>query len=65
MPVLLVTSRQDHVVPPFNSDHLAAAVSGPVERIYLERSVHVATLDYDKDELEQRALDFATKVTGP
>jgi carboxylesterase len=65
MPVLLFTSRQDHVVPPFNSDHLAEAVSGPVERIFLERSFHVATLDHDQPEIEQRALDFATKVTGP
>jgi len=64
VPILLVTSAQDHVVPPFNSDHLADAVSGPVERIVLERSYHVATLDYDRDELEERAIDFATKVTA-
>ena len=36
MPVLLLTSEQDHVVPPFNSDHLAATVSGPVERVFLD-----------------------------
>ena len=65
MPVLVLTSPQDHVVPPFNSDHLADAVAGPVERVTLERSYHVATLDYDRTEIEQRALDFATKVTGP
>jgi len=63
-PTLIVTSRNDHVVQPSNSDFLAAAVSGPVERVWLERSFHVATLDYDKDEIESRAVDFARKVTS-
>jgi carboxylesterase len=39
-------------------------VSGPVERVTLERSFHVATLDYDKDEIERRAVEFANKVTA-
>jgi carboxylesterase len=64
-PVLLFTSRQDHVVPPSNSDYLAARVSGPVERVYLDRSYHVATIDYDKDEIFERAVEFARKVTAP
>jgi carboxylesterase len=63
-PVLLMTSPQDHVVPPTSSDLLAAGVSGPVERVTLERSFHVATLDYDKDEIERRAVEFARKVTA-
>ncbi|MGH9244695.1 MAG: alpha/beta hydrolase [Acidimicrobiales bacterium] len=63
-PILLVTSRHDHVVPPFNSDHLASAVAVPVERVWLERSYHVATLDYDKDEVESRTIEFATKVAA-
>ena len=63
-PVLLLTSPQDHVVPPSNSDHVAAAVAGPVERVTLERSYHVATLDYDKGLVEERIVDFATKVTA-
>jgi carboxylesterase len=63
-PVLLMNSPQDHVVPPSSSDILAAGVSGPVERVTLERSYHVATLDYDKDEIERRAVEFANKVTA-
>jgi carboxylesterase len=63
-PVLIMNSPQDHVVPPESSDILAAGVSGPVERVTLERSYHVATLDYDKDEIERRAVDFAQKVTA-
>lgn len=64
-PLLLMTSPQDHVVPPTNSDVLAAAVSGPVERVALDRSYHVATLDYDQGLIAERAVAFARKVTAP
>ena len=63
-PVLILTSRHDHVVPAVSSDVLAEAVSGPVERIWLENSAHVATLDLDGDELERRIVDFATSLTS-
>jgi carboxylesterase len=61
-PLLLLTSPEDHVVPPTNSDHLASLVAGPVERVTLERSYHVATLDYDKDLIAERAVAFVRKV---
>ena len=63
-PVLVMTSPQDHVVEPANSDVLAESVAGPVERVTLERSYHVATLDFDRDLIEQRAVEFARRVTG-
>ena len=63
-PVLVLTARHDHVVPTVSSDVLAAAVSGPVERVWLERSHHVATLDVDRDELERRAAAFALRSVG-
>jgi len=63
-PSLIITSRQDHVVPPANSDDLARSVSGPVERIWLERSYHVATLDFDKADVERAVVEFATRVTS-
>jgi carboxylesterase len=62
-PVLIFTSAQDHVVPPASSDLLAAKVSGPVERVALERSFHVATLDHDRALVEERAVAFAVQVT--
>ena len=62
-PLLLMTSPQDHVVPPSNSDFLAERCSGPVERVSLDRSFHVDTLDYDRHDLEARAVEFARKVT--
>lgn len=64
-PLLLFTSREDHVVPASSSDLLAARVSGPVERVTLERSFHVATLDWDAPEIERRAVAFALEVAGP
>ncbi len=37
---------------PEDSDVLADEIGGPVERIWLEKSFHVATLDYDQAEVE-------------
>jgi carboxylesterase len=61
-PVLLLSSRVDHVVPPESGDVLAAGAAGPVERVFLERSFHVATLDYDAREIEARAIAFVARV---
>jgi carboxylesterase len=57
-PLLLLTSVEDHIVDPLNSDHLANMVAGPVERVRLERSYHVAVLDYDKDVVVEATLGF-------
>lgn len=64
-PVLILTSPQDHVVPPSSSDVLAEGVAGPVERVVLERSYHVATLDFDRDLVEKRTVEFALRVSAP
>jgi carboxylesterase len=64
-PVLLFSSPDDHVVPPVSGDRVVERVKGPVERIMLERSYHVATLDYDKDEIEARTVEFVTRVVAP
>jgi carboxylesterase len=64
-PALIMTSPQDHVVAPSNSDHLAASLGGPVERVTLERSYHVATVDFDRDLIIERVLDFVARVTAP
>ena len=63
-PLLLMTAPQDHTVQPADSDELAAGVAGDVERISLDRSYHVATLDYDKDLINTGAVAFATRVTS-
>ena len=64
-PVLVFTSAQDHVVDPVSSQKLVARAKGPVEQVMLERSFHVATLDWDKDEIEARTVAFVTGVLPP
>jgi hypothetical protein len=34
-----------------------------VEQVWLERSYHVATLDFDAADIEQRTVAFARRVT--
>jgi carboxylesterase len=61
-PLLLFTSRQDHVVEPADSEHLAATYGGPIEHIWLDRSYHVATQDYDRDLIVETSLVFVERI---
>ncbi len=63
-PTLILSSREDHVVAPESGDVLAASVGGPCDRVYLERSFHVATLDWDAPLIEARVVSFASEVLG-
>jgi carboxylesterase len=64
MPLRLFTSRQDHVVEPADSEHLAASYGGPVEHSWLERSFHVATRDYDRDFVTAESVAFVERIAG-
>lgn len=59
MALLLFTSHQDHVVEPKQSEHLAATYGGAVDHRWLDRSYHVATQDYDRDDIIAGAIKFA------
>jgi carboxylesterase len=61
-PVLVLSSRNDHVVPSSSGDVLEAGAAGPVERVWLENSYHVATLDNDADEVTTRVVAFVRRV---
>lgn len=63
VPLLLMNSPQDHVVEPAQSEFLASTYGGPVERITLERSYHVATQDHDKDLIAASVVAFVDRVT--
>ncbi len=65
MPLRLFTSRQDHVVLPSDSEHLAATHGGPVEHIWLERSYHVATLDHDRELVRTGSVAFVEGIAAP
>ncbi len=62
-PVLAFTSK---LSPEFELDGGSQwydEVSGPVEHVLLERSNHVATLDYDKGIIEARSIALALALT--
>ncbi|MHB8827179.1 MAG: alpha/beta hydrolase [Acidimicrobiales bacterium] len=61
-PGLLLQSREDHVVTSDNGDALVELVSGPLERIWLEDSYHVATLDHDRPLVESATLSFLART---
>lgn len=63
-PALIMNSPEDHVVAPSNADHLASTLAGPVERVTLERSYHVATVDFDRDLIIEQVLGFIGRLTG-
>lgn len=63
VPMLVVTSARDHRVSPYNADFLVEHVGGEVERLVLERSFHLATLDVDHKELEDSIVTFVKRVT--
>jgi carboxylesterase len=63
-PVLLFSSRDDHVVPSATGDDIVAALGHRCERVWLDRSFHVATLDYEREEIQKRASEFVIRVTG-
>lgn len=63
VPMLLITSKNDHVVDPVQSDQLADQWGGPIDRILLEKSFHVATQDFDKDLINEAAITFVAAVS--
>lgn len=60
-PLRLFTSRQDHVVPPTDSEHLARTYGGPVEHTWLDRSFHVATQDFDRELVTAESIAFVER----
>ena len=63
-PSLLFTSTVDHVVTVDNGDELVNKSSGPVERVWLEDSYHVATMDNDQQLVESRTMAFLAEHLG-
>jgi carboxylesterase len=62
-PVRLFAAREDHVVPPRNSQYIYDNVSSSdKEIIWLDNCYHVATLDYDKEKIFESSYNFMTQV---
>lgn len=63
-PLLVFTSRDDHVVEPENSARLLARASSADKRqVWLENSYHVATMDHDLPQIVEETLGFVRRLT--
>lgn len=62
-PMLLLRSKVDHIVEPSNAVAILASVkSKDVREVVLERSFHVATVDYDADQIVSDSIEFVLRV---
>jgi carboxylesterase len=65
VPVLLLHSRVDHIVEPVNAQVIHDEISSTdITDTVLERSYHVATLDYDAELIFTSSVEFIEKVTA-
>lgn len=66
VPVLTMHGRQDHTAPPDGSELIMSkAGSADKELVWLERSYHVITMDYDRQEVFERTFNFIKeRATG-
>ncbi len=63
-PLLVFKSRQDHVLPVRNAElTLREAGSADKRLVWLDRSAHVATLDYDQDLIAEACLAFVRRLS--
>ena len=64
-PLLVIHSREDHSVSPENSKALVSLLPpGQATELVLQRSYHVATLDYDLELIEANVVSFS-EALGP
>ncbi len=57
-PIQLDVSVTDHVLAPNNAELIRAEVRSPIEEIALDRSYHVASLDYDAEKIFAASVGF-------
>lgn len=59
VPILIMHSHNDHTVLPFNAEVIHGTVaSEDKELVWMDRSYHVLTMDYDRDEVVERTWAF-------
>jgi carboxylesterase len=63
-PALILHSVQDHLVPPGSTNLLKEHLAGSKEYVALNNGYHVATIDLDRDEINERSVKFGQRVTA-
>ncbi|MCX6429121.1 MAG: alpha/beta fold hydrolase [Actinobacteria bacterium] len=64
-PLLLFHSKDDHVLTVSNTEIVMAEIgSARKQRVELLNSYHVATIDYDADQIFENSLLFVQEITG-
>jgi carboxylesterase len=62
-PVIIFKSKEDHVVPKISATYTINNIgSKQKELIWLENSYHVATIDFEKDLLAAKSIEFIKKI---
>lgn len=63
-PLLILKSREDHVLPAANAELTLREAGSEDKRLcWLDNSYHVATLDYDQDLIAEECLAFVRRLT--
>lgn len=63
-PMLIVTSDYDQVVDPVVGDRVATALAGPVTRLHLPNSAHVACCDLDRHMLAAKITTWLHELNA-
>ncbi|WP_404407864.1 alpha/beta hydrolase [Jeotgalibacillus malaysiensis] len=64
-PILCFQSTIDHVVPPENTDFILQRVQSDIKlKHVLDNSYHVASMDYDKEKIIRKSLQFIQSLSA-
>ena len=64
-PMLLVHALEDDITHVRNADALAARVSGPVSKLYLDDSYHLVTVDRQRGKVARATAEFLDRLSAP
>ena len=64
-PTLVLHAREDDVTSIRNASYIAAHIGGRVEKILLDNSYHMITLDQERDLVVDHSIDFVRRFEPP
>ena len=65
IPVLIIQSREDRVLPPENGPYMMECIASADKRLVtLPNSYHVATMDYDRALVADEVIGFVRRLAG-